>query len=305
MFIDDLLKFLELAKESSLNVPVNINRAGRKILNKREHGISARKNYTAFFNELNDINTKRILFDSQQASLFGQISNETPNFSSKIQMPFETFYLEFTHPVCLPFQQPGYKDYLRGILVKKMEVDDEYLMTFFLTSFNEVDTSSDEFVDRSWYFKFNSKEMIRKQESYDQWWLDYVSNGLNFFYWILLYMMCKSVKIQEEKLTRQMKRNFERKSIIPKPWHKVILEPKYYKSNRNKLDQSSYKQTFRYDVIGHLRFNRHKTKNGWREVVEWIPAHQRGLDNELYIPKTYQVNKGKEVSGKMNKYFNE
>lgn len=72
---------------------------------------------------------------------------------------------------------------------------------------------------------------------------------------------------------------------------KTILEPYYvcrirgvqYDSNGEPTGEGTH-HGFRYDVRGHFR----KLTSG---KTTWVRPHQRGLQNELYIPKTYVVAK--------------
>lgn len=299
MFIDRLLKFYDSIIKGELS-PKLSEPVSQKITLKRLSSL--------IYNELNSFKTKRLLFDSIQASIFSEIAKDTPKYKSKMELPFNDFYLEFTNPILLPFQQPGYTDHLRSLIFKRIGINErnetECFISFFLTSFNDDDDDEGEIMNWGWAFIFETGERLNVGRN-EEWWLDYIESGTNLFYWILLYMMCKSVKIETEKLTRQQRRYMERHSIIPKPWHKVILEPKFLETNRKKNEESFYKQRFRYDVIGHFRFNNHHTKNGLKEIVEWIPPHQRGLDNELYIPKIYVVKRGKEIAPQMKDYLNQ
>ena len=116
--------------------------------------------------------------------------------------------------------------------------------------------------------------------------------------------MAKSVVLQEEWVSRPQRRWMERHDIIPRPWHIVKLDPKIISHKTN--EEVPYHHQYRYDVIGHLRFNKHRIKEGYRSVIEWVPDHQRGLANELYIPKTYKIESGRKIATKqMQEYFGE
>lgn len=63
---------------------------------------------------------------------------------------------------------------------------------------------------------------------------------------------------------------------------KVVVEP----------GASGIHHGFRYDVRGHFM---HFTKGRMAGRVIWCPPHQRGLQNELYKPKTYRVGTGEKL----------
>jgi hypothetical protein len=135
------------------------------------------------------------------------------------------------------------------------------------------------------------------------WWEESIIYKTNLLYWIFAYMMAKSVKIVEIPDSRQVRRALERQGKQPNPWHVVKVEPKKIVGNIQS-EPTGIKHSYRYDVIGHLRFNKHKTKDGYKESIEWVADHQRGIENDLYIPKTYKVESGNQISvTEMSKYF--
>ncbi len=286
---------------------------------------------------LDDVNTKRILFDSKQAALFDDLG-EAPPKPEVIYPPFDTHYLEFTEPIALALQEPDQYDYARamlcttqtGMFVPIGESGKAVSMaqcTMFLVG------KDNSLVDRSWKLVPKSDicfvRMIdalsdpdpstlppgteERLESYMLaghvasarhvgWWEQVVLNYNGLLQWIWAYMMAKSVTIVPETVSRQQRRWMERKHIVPKPWHLVKVEPKFG-SHRPSGEEPSYRHSYRYDVIGHLRFNQHRFKNAdgqwtYRDMIEWVPPHMRGLANELYIPKTYKVEAGKTIATK-------
>ena len=61
---------------------------------------------------------------------------------------------------------------------------------------------------------------------------------------------------------------------------------------------------YRYDVMGHIRFGRHRLRDGsYRETVEWVRPYQRGLANGVYIPKVSEFRGGKVPDSRMRDYF--
>lgn len=275
---------------------------------------NSNSNATIYKAAFNNMNCKRLIFDSEQASVF--IQTMKPEYQSEIKTPFDWFYMEFSIPILLPnqFQEPGMNDYLRSIIFRK-EKEDIGSLSFFLTTYDgdNHELPGTQIADRAWLIDLDTWQVIKKDKMVNNvrgeettvdtpsWWNDNCQDNTNFFTWILLYMMAKNLKIQPETLSRQQRRYNERHNIIPNPWHRIIHNPKsYYHSGQHQENESSstyHKHSFRYDVIGFLRYGRHKLKDGtYRKTIEWVPAHQRGLKNELYIPKTYIINKGKQLS---------
>jgi hypothetical protein len=138
------------------------------------------------------------------------------------------------------------------------------------------------------------------------WWEEAIISNTNLLYWMFAYTMAKSVEIIELPTSRQVRRALARDNRVPNPWHVVRVEPKRVKGKPEVVGASGIKHSYRYDVIGHLRFAKRKTKDGYKDSIEWVSDHQRGLENELYIPKTYKVEKGKDIAVKeMETYFDD
>jgi hypothetical protein len=95
-------------------------------------------------------------------------------------------------------------------------------------------------------------------------------------------------------VSRQVRRYHERTNTpLPKPWHVVKIEPAVSTAPNALPGPLRDGPRYRYDVIGHLRLNRKRLRDGThKEVVEWVPAHQRGIQHALYIPKTYLAERG-------------
>jgi len=140
------------------------------------------------------------------------------------------------------------------------------------------------------------------------WWERYVMEMGAFFSWFLSYTMAKSVRIVrlDPAKTGPAKKGKKRraKGRIPTPWHAVTVDPSFSESTGPGGSDSGREHAYRYDVIGHLRFGRHKCKDGsYTSSIEWVRPHQRGLKHSTYIPKTYRLKAGRVPSGKMREYF--
>lgn len=138
---------------------------------------------------------------------------------------------------------------------------------------------------------------------YAGYWERAIAKYAEFFSWIILYTVAKGIEIVEEPLPRSERRRMARaskKGELPEPWQIVRVEPTVVRKYENRQAGSPDKVThgYRYDVRGHLRKGKHKLRDGsYRYTVEWVPAHQRGLKHELYIPKVHQY------SGEMDDKF--
>ena len=298
--------------------------------------------YKQHFETLIDPNTKRLLFDSKQALVFSE-SGEVPTYiQSKLKTPFDQFYMEFTEPIIVGEQEDGQLDYLRAMYyiartanVTINQPDGSYALdTASIVWLLHGEREGIEwYVERGYQFDLESGLSITRVKSATSnsdasefprhwkpnqwivaglpiadvperhigWWECTVQDYSALFSWLMTYMMAKSVVVVEEPLSRQQRRWFTSHPKLPKPWHIVKVEPKFTSGSE---EGSGRSHSYRYDVIGHLRFAHHKLRDGSNyHGIEWIRPHQRGLDNALYIPKTYKVERGKVVSPKMKEYF--
>jgi hypothetical protein len=115
-----------------------------------------------------------------------------------------------------------------------------------------------------------------------------------FVSWSLSYMTARGVIIVEVAESRQVIRAAKRRGERPRPWHVVTVKPTRYAEDADDEGGSGRSHGYRYDVRGHLRVGRHKRGDGtYRERIEWVRPHQRGLKHTLYIPKTYAYDGGR------------
>lgn len=140
------------------------------------------------------------------------------------------------------------------------------------------------------------------------WWERYVLSMGDFFSWFLSYTMAKSVRIvrlsPSNGQDRSKPKKKRAKGRIPMAWHAVTVEPSFAQATGPGGADSGREHAYRYDVIGHLRFGRHKCKDGsYTRSIEWVAPHQRGLKHSHYVPKTYRVKSGRVASSKMREYY--
>lgn len=123
------------------------------------------------------------------------------------------------------------------------------------------------------------------------WWERAIAGHAQFLSWLLTYMTAKGIVIVEESVSRQVRRAAERARERPAAWHVVTVEPTKVLP-RTDATGTGTRHSYRYDVRGHIRFGRHPRKDGsYSHTVEWVPPHQAGLANAIYIPKTYSYDR--------------
>jgi len=304
-----------------------------------------------FLREFDNPECKRFIFDARQAKIFDDIGKFSEEKKDKVHAPFLFFYMEFTEPVLFNTQEPGSKDFCRGLIYHEAQMDatealDEKetreIKVSRLTFFSESDKG--EKVDRTWsitpegyplagvpphwmsvkeqkrgrdessFHPIDSEALPDWAKKYDilldmrkllkfRWWEENCIAYTELFYWVCAFCMAKSVQIVPVPMIRQERRALERQGKVPNPWHIVKVEPKIKSAIQSAGGGSS--PAYQFDVIGHLRFNKHRRRDGtFIDSIEWVDSHRRGLKNELYIPKTYQVKAGAKPSELMKKYWN-
>lgn len=311
----------------------------QKVLERFSTGDRTQDATNAFLAILNDERCKRILFDSRQAATFDALEDGPPeNWQSKLHPPFQWFFLELTEPILVGEQEPGREDPLRAILFRNDTVTAKLIgsdstlhlanVIFFFRNYEDntltdrgfsfhlptgfaatrisgvLVTKSDpsqvpEDVSPQQYFFAGTSLGI--EHRYIGWYERAIMDYSSLLSWTFVYMMAKGISVVEEQVSRQQRRLYARKKV-PTPWHIVRVEPRIQTGVVR--EEPQYHHSFRYDVMGHLRFGKHKLGSGeYRETIEWVRDHQRGLANELYIPKTSKFEGGKVEHPAMRRYF--
>lgn len=114
----------ELARDAFGNINIRPNT--------QAHAVIAAQNQLAL---LDDPNTKRLIFDARQASMFDSLIAEgagpADELRRAVHLPFDQFYLEFSEPILLNENEPEHEDYARAMLIQsdaaaiRMRLSDE------------------------------------------------------------------------------------------------------------------------------------------------------------------------------------
>jgi hypothetical protein len=120
-------------------------------------------------------------------------------------------------------------------------------------------------------------------------------------------MMAKGISIVEQRLSKKERKRLEARKIPVQPWHVIVVEPQFSQSNGVGMREGR-KHSYRYDVMGHLRFGNHHVKDSegnWtrRRTVEWIAPHQRGVQHSRYVPAVRQYKRGKATHPAFREYM--
>lgn len=248
-----------------------------------------------------------ILFSSEQAQVFLGIS-KTYGDVLDYRLPFENVFIQLTSPVAFEFDDSILLN-LEYVALAQHVIDNEVLKEGNLVFFANVegedralefDTDESLFVNVAYFV--TRREAGRRPVIFKIMWYAGAYNslledgpGASIFKPLAIacigYINCENIYLHKEgevpdKVNR--KREREGKKIL-EPYYVCRIRGVQYDSNGEPIGEGTH-HGFRYDVRGHFR----KLTNG---KTTWVRPHQRGLQNELYIPKTYVVEKGaKEVT---------
>ena len=332
---------------------------------------------------MRDERCKRVIMDARQAATFSEVGEAPPSdWQSRLRMPFDWFYLEFSDPVMIGEQEliPHTEatknlkigdDYVRAMLIRGAAVNvqtpdkkerglcnvivfltDEaghhtrraflYDMTrgkamtrvkslnanhSVIEAVEDDETKLGASAVETEKWEYDNSEIPQEfldklggsageqfitvgepygiEDRYLGWWERILMSYSSLLSWLLTYMMSKGIEITEERLPRAMRRREMRKDI-PKPWHIVQVEPRFRTDGNDESmpGQQRFTHNIRYDVMGHLRCIQKKNEDGTTSnSFVWVRPHQRGLANDIYVPKTASFKAGKETHPVMNSYF--
>lgn len=255
---------------------------------------------------------KTVLFRADQAQVFTSV-HETYFDSLDYKLPFDKVFLQFDRPVVLEYQKRSADDIDRGKLIAialdqtevteaEMEADqgkvyENYKNLNINFSPKFYDFQYDEqgravvnkilFLYEDWGFEkvsWQSKCTDESLEDFEPARASIVARWKNVAIACIGYINCENVHLERiQQVPEAINAKRERKG-------KSRLEPYYICRIRGVQYDSTdptgtgTKHGIRYDVRGHFR----RLQTG---KTTWVRPHQRGLTNELYVPKTYLVDR--------------
>ena len=222
------------------------------------------------------VKTKRIVFDTNQyiAFLDPERQPEDPEVFAGMEWPFnDTIYIEFSDPL------EGNNNVWHGVMVPAGEEPRSMaLMT----------TGDEELTCLTSKIHLDGRDIVQEEENTRGTVID------NSVRQMVAYMTARNIELVDEPLTRQARRKLERKKQV-NPWRMITVAGGVRRNVRASAAPPGIRHSLRYDVMGHLRFGRHRLKDGsYRHTREWVKPHQRGLANANYIPKIRRFLKQKE-----------
>lgn len=254
--------------------------------------------------------SKSILFSAEQADVFLESLAKKEVVSLDYTLPFQDVWLQFTRPVTINTE---HRYEIAGFLLTQIEANrDTFQETVRnMRAVDAMDGTRSAFMDVDWgnssTLIFNtvigvlptcypirtawnsSREQIMTVDP-DGTMVEYQGPFLHRMRALAIacigYINCENIYLHKEgevpdKVNR--KREREGKKIL-EPYYVCRIRGVQYDSNGEPTGEGTH-HGFRYDVRGHFR----RLESG---KTTWVRPHQRGLLHELYIPKTYVVEKG-------------
>lgn len=221
---------------------------------------------------------KTIIFPAKQVEVFKELTNSyTENLDYKL--PFNFVFLQFTEPVIFQLNDIG-SDRLSCMLLTQIQ-DKENNSTINVAHVFMIMKNTDRYGIMSFGWQGESFPLFEKIQLRDD-----IAIARSIIIACIGYINCENVYLEkegevEEKVNR--KREREGKKLLEPYYVCRIRGVKYDSEGRETIrDASGRHVSFRFDVRGHFR----RYESG---RTTWVRPHQRGLDKELYIPKTYVV----------------
>lgn len=251
---------------------------------------------------------KPILFSSEQAAVFSDIA-QVYRDGLDFRLPFENIFIQFSQPIHTPYQKRSDNDFDRGCLLA-VAVEQRVFTKEQMEEFEKKDKdnggttidypkdSNEIYVNTiSLLYGDGGTEFVRWASGRDVSFLFSDEVRINaMLHWknVIIacvgYINCENIYLEKQgEVSEAVNRKREAKG-------KSRLEP-YYVCRIKGVQHESHetgtgaKHGIRYDVRGHFR----RLETG---KTIWVRPHQRGLQNELYVPKVYKVEKGSKPQWK-------
>lgn len=216
--------------------------------------------------------SKMIVFSGEQAEIFCNAASAY-NEPLDYDLPFPKVFLQFSKPVPVYSADAGNINLACVLLLHYGKQNADIIFSWFRGV-----------ADNRWWVLadiwMNGKRHKEVEHLDDRRTVSNLANAC------IGYINCENIYLHKEgevpaKVNR--KREQQGKKIL-EPYYVCRIRGVQYDSDGEPTGQGTH-HGFRYDVRGHFR----RLDSG---RTTWVRPHQRGLQNELYIPKTYVVEKG-------------
>ena len=239
--------------------------------------------------------SKVVVFKREQAEVFLHLAEKQKiDLSWPYRLPYPSILIQFDNLISLDKTSPlsGYK--VGGVLLTQSEMGDCYA-DFIFSDLDYFHIAWD--VDEGWSYVPLVEEPYYDDDMSEEYatHLAYICQDtrhhrekylISFACALIMFINSDNVTLvrQEQSVASVKKgKNQRLENQNHQPYYVCRIRGVQYDSEGNEKGTGS-KQSIRYDVRGHFR----RYESG---KTTWVRAHQRGLSNELYVPKTYVVDK--------------
>lgn len=245
--------------------------------------------------------SKVVLFSAEQMRIFSEI-RKAPGDAVDYMLPFPSVFVQLDKPYSAILRDgDAHESSIVGFLLSQILVDWEKYQEAVADGAPQslvVDSERNVYLNRLYMFAQEKDSAILHAVAWqsdvghhpiingvgaDSFWRDLAVACIG-------YINCENVYLEKQgEVPEAVNRKREAKG-------KSRLEP-YYVCRIKGVQHDSHatgegsKHGIRYDVRGHFR----RLDTG---KTIWVRPHQRGLQNELYIPKVYKVEKGSKPQWK-------
>jgi hypothetical protein len=230
---------------------------------------------------------KTVIFSADQVEIFLRLSADYTETLEYI-LPFPIVFLQFDRPVFTALPDRGIVALWAMALSQpddKPSSDTAFINNACFAWFTEASNTVDhkgKMTAFAFAWEANEQQSIHCEHGL----IDGAISLKSLAIACIGYINCENIYLHKEgevpdKVNR--KREREGKKIL-EPYYVCRIRGVQYDSNGQPTGEGTH-HGFRYDVRGHFR----KLATG---KTTWVRPHQRGLQNELYIPKTYVVERG-------------
>lgn len=226
--------------------------------------------------------SQTILFAREQAEVFRGMSNAYTD-TLEYKLPFSRVFLQFSAPILASVEAHGPVELCCMLLAQDAESDEpdanvvNSVWAWFRDNVRQVMLMA----VFGWDGKTQEKLLATSGATEGEY-----NHAKAFAIACIGYINCENIYLEQEGVVSDAvnrKREKQGKKIL-EPYYVCRIRGVQYDSNGEPTGEGTH-HGFRYDVRGHFR----KLSTG---KTTWVRPHQRGLQHELYVPKTYVVEKG-------------
>lgn len=244
---------------------------------------------------------KTVVFSAEQAEVFRHLSSSYTDGLDYI-LPYKNTLLQFTRPIEVMTEEG--KDYIVALFLAQAALTQEEINAqkelmavgkAYGTKLQMADVKPGQVINSVYliYSDDNTRKLTwigdqtgvlfekPANSALENLWADMKNLAIS----CIGYINCENVYLEVQETPEKLVKKHQKKGgEAPEPFYICRIRGVSYE--KTVPTGQGVQHSYRYDVRGHFR--RYKSSG----KTTWVHPHQRGLANELYIPKTYKVESG-------------